>query len=334
MADATRTAAELHDVAVVVIGRNEGERLRRCLVSVADRAGCLVYVDSGSTDGSPAVAAAHGAIVVDLDLTQGFTAARARNAGLACVQQHAPQTAFVQFVDGDCEVEAGWLAAARTHLAEEAALGVVFGRRRERFPDRSPYNRLCDIEWDVPRGEVLYCGGDAMFRKAAIVGVGGYRSDLIAGEEPELCIRLRRAGWRVLSTGEPMTVHDAAMTRFGQWWKRAMRSGYAFAEGAFLHGGGPERHWVAATHRIWAWGVALPGTVAIAAATIGPWALMLLSAYPLQMARLYLKRRSTEPHAHLTSVFHVLGRLPEAVGLLKFHTDRLRSRKSALLEYK
>ena len=64
----------------VVMGRNDGERLKLCIdsLSVAAR---IVYVDSGSTDGSVDWARAHGADVVELDSAVAFTAARARNSG-------------------------------------------------------------------------------------------------------------------------------------------------------------------------------------------------------------------------------------------------------------
>jgi glycosyltransferase involved in cell wall biosynthesis len=67
---------------VVVIGRNEGERLVRCLQSLAQFGAPLVYVDSNSTDGSSEQAQRLGAHAVQLDLTQSFTAARARNLGV------------------------------------------------------------------------------------------------------------------------------------------------------------------------------------------------------------------------------------------------------------
>ena len=192
-------------VGVVAIGRNEGERLRRCLTSVVERAGVVVYVDSGSTDDSVEMARGLGAMVVDLDRTTPFTAARARNAGLATLREAAPGLELVQFVDGDCEVAAGWLELAARQLDAEPQVAVVCGRRRERHPEASIYNRLCDIEWDTPVGYADACGGDALMRVAALAEVGGYDPDLIAGEEPDLCLRLRQRGWKVLRMDAEMT---------------------------------------------------------------------------------------------------------------------------------
>ncbi|WP_225027982.1 glycosyltransferase family 2 protein, partial [Xinfangfangia pollutisoli] len=242
-------------IEAVAIGRNEGARLQACLMSLQAQVGRVIYVDSGSTDGSVALAQALGAEVVALDMTLPFTAARARNAGLARVSGGAE---FVQFVDGDCELQPGWVAAALAAFAAHPAAVVVCGRRRERHPGASLWNRLADREWDTPVGRAKACGGDALMRVAAVRAQGGYREDLIAGEEPELCLRLRGAGGEVWRIDAEMTLHDAAMTRISQWARRTVRAGHAFAEGAALHGAPPERHWVAETRRALLWGAVLP----------------------------------------------------------------------------
>lgn len=324
----------LGDVAVVAIGRNEGERLQRCLQSARADCDWVVYVDSGSSDGSTAMAEAIGAVVVRLDMTLPFTAARARNAGFAEVQARWGGVDLVQFVDGDCELEPNWMRAARSHLIERAAVAAVFGRRRERYPDRSIYNRLCDIEWDVPCGEVSACGGDVMIRRDALAGIGGYKSGMIAGEEPEMCVRLRRNGWKIERLPLPMTIHDAAMTRFGQWWRRTQRSGHAYAEGASLHGKPPDFHCVRETRRNWLWGLVLPFSIIALVLLVSPFAAALLLVYPAQVARLYLKRRRSSNWPLLTSFFNVLGRFPEMAGQAKFVIDRWRGRQSGLIEYK
>lgn len=313
-------------VDAVVIGRNEGARLATCLDSLSGRVRRLVYVDSGSSDGSAALAEARAAEVVGLDMTLPFTAARARNVGLARLAEGTTPD-FVQFVDGDCEVQPGWIDAALQAMQDHPAAVVVCGRRRERFPQASVYNRLCDREWDTPVGQATACGGDALMRYPALVAVGGYDPTLIAGEEPDLCLRLRRAGGEVWRIAAEMTLHDAAILRFGQWWRRSRRAGHAFAEGAFRHGAGPERHWVAETRRALIWGAGLP-LVALLLALIHPAALLLLLALPLQWLRL-MPRMGAE-----AAFFSVLGKLPEAQGALGFHLNRLRGRQRGLIEYK
>jgi len=322
----------MRGLALVAIGRNEGERLRRCLQSVQGRVECLVYVDSGSTDGSVATARALGADVVELDMRQPFTAARARNAGVARVRERLPEVRWIQMVDGDCEVAPGWLATARAALDAEPGLAAVFGRRRERFPEASIYNRLCDIEWSIAPGLVKACGGDVMFRAQALEQVGGYRDDLIAGEEPELCIRLRQRGWSIRCIGAEMTLHDAAMTRFGQWWRRTVRAGYAFAEGARLHGAPPERHWVKPLRSALAWSLGPPLAALAATAAFGPVGLLALLAYPLQVARLALRGEGVA--RGWRALFLVLGKFPEAQGALRYARLALLNRRGGLIEYK
>jgi GT2 family glycosyltransferase len=322
------------DVGVVAIGRNEGVRLRKCLESLAGTAQTLVYVDSGSTDGSVALARSMGVDIVELDMSVAFTAARARNAGFRRLRQLAPDIRYVQFVDADCVVFSGWLPSAVSFLEAHSDVAVVCGRRRERHPQRSIYNRLCDIEWNTPIGESKACGGDALIRTRAVEMVGGYREDLIAGEEPEMCVRLRAAGWRVWRIEEDMTLHDAAMTKFSQWWRRSMRAGHAFAEGAYLHGTPPERHYVREARSALLWGVFLP--VAITATALywhvaAAWFLLL---YPLQALRIAMRTPGGRGDAFLNACSIVLGKFPEAIGNIKFAVRRLRGGQIRLIEYK
>jgi len=324
-------------VGVVAIGRNEGERLRRCLESVRQCAGRVIYVDSGSSDGSVETARALSADVVELDTSIPFTAARARNAGAARLFELAPDVEFVQFVDGDCEVVEGWIEAAVASLDQRPGDAVVCGRRRERHPEASIYNHLCDLEWDTPVGEALYCGGDALMRAEAFRAVEGFDASLIAGEEPELCVRLRNAGWTIRRLDHEMTLHDAGMTRFSQWWKRAKRGGHAFAEGAHLHGRPPQRHWVRERNSGLLWGICLP-TIAVASAplTMGL-SLLPLLAYPALVLKIALWRRRSGDSARTALVyglFCTLAKFAEAAGQIAFWRRRLSGRRATLIEYK
>lgn len=312
-------------IAAVIIGRNEGARFLDCLASLPKALDPVIYVDSGSTDGSVEAARAHGAVVVTLDTSQPFTAARARNAGLA---QLPEDVEFVQLIDGDCALQDGWIDIAAKALSANPKRAVVCGRRQERHPEASVFNQLCDWEWDTPIGPAKACGGDAMMRVEALRAVGGYRADLIAGEEPELCVRLRASGWEIERLDAPMTWHDAAMTRFSQWWRRSQRAGHAFAEGAALHGAPPERHWVRETRRALIWGAALPVLILLSL-WINPLAALLMAlAYPAQALRLGRSMPAKR------AVFTVLGKFPEAQGALGFYLSRMTGRRKGIVEYK
>ncbi|TCM20502.1 GT2 family glycosyltransferase [Novosphingobium sp. PhB165] len=303
---AVRNAA----VGVVVIGRNEGERLPPCLQSARLASDRVVYVDSGSKDGSAALARTYGIEVIELDTSSPFTAARGRNTGFARVRELWPDTEFVQFIDGDCELDSHWIAAGLAGLANDARTAVVFGRRRERYPDQTFFNRVCDIEWDGKPGPTDSCGGDALMRVEAVSAVGGYDPGLIAAEDNDLCHRIRRRGWNIVRLPDEMTLHDAAMTTWWQWWQRNRRSGHAGAEAWYRRGSeDPRMIRYLLSNLLWA----LP-----------PFWLL----WPVLWWRVY--RRSGASYAtHI-----VLGKVPHCFGQLGFCWTTLRARKTQLIEYK
>lgn len=318
----------------VVIGRNEGERLKRCLQSLSKRTPKIVYVNSGSTDGSAQWARDFGVTVLDLDLALPFTAARARNAGFRRLREMAAKISYVQFVDGDCELIESWPDDAISFLEANGEIAAVAGRRRELYPERSVYNWLCDKDWNGPVGEVRSCGGDVMLRASAFESVDGFRDDLIAGEEPELCVRLRAAGWKIWRLETDMTLHDAAMFRFSQWWRRALRGGYAFAQGAYLHGRRPECHRVWEARRAWIWGIWLPLGCLLVGLVVEPWGWSAWLIYPLQVMRQMIRNGGSFGDRTVLALFQVLARFPEGWGQIKFLVDRLLGRQSLLIEYK
>jgi len=325
---------------VVVIGRNEGDRLRRCLASIAGLRH-RVYVDSGSTDDS--VRAARDAGCAVIELSPPYTAARARNAGIAQLKATAPDLDYLQAVDGDCELEPGWPGAGMAALEADAGLGAVFGRRRERFPERSVFNALCDREWDVAVGEAGAFGGDVLFRASALADTTGYPEDMIAGEDPDLSMRLRAAGWRIARIDAPMTRHDAAMLSVGQWWRRTMRGGHAFAELADRHGGSRWPDWRRQCRSILAWGGAFPALL-VASVLVGlvrppllAVAAILAGLWIAQVARIAIKERRNglPPRAALIGAFFLMaGKLPEFQGLARYAVNRRRGRAASLIEYK
>ena len=345
----------MNDIGVIVIGRNEGERLRRCLASVAGRGLPVVYVDSASTDGSASLARAMGVEVVDLDMSLPFSAARARNEGFERLVRIAPGVKFVQFVDGDCEIVDGWLDRARLELGRAPRVAVVCGRRRERFPGASVYNRLADLEWDTPVGEADSCGGDAMMRVDTFRSVNGFDASVVAGEEPELCQRLRAGGWKVLRVGAEMTLHDSAMLSFAQWWKRAVRSGYGAADvaarfgerGLFVNAVRSARRWAVEWQSLLVATLSLAVIACLTRPLGGPWSFAFKAAasgaalvalmLPLQMARVAVRARRRTPDWHTALAYGVLtmiGKWPNYQGQAQYRRDRRAGKNTRMIEYK
>jgi GT2 family glycosyltransferase len=325
-------------VGAVVIGRNEGERLQRCLRSLLGRASPLVYVDSNSTDDSVAFARSLNVEVVELDLSIPFTAARARNEGFARLREVAPAVEFVQFVDGDCEVLAGWVEFARDTLAADPALVAVTGVRRERYPERSVYNELCDVEWRMGSfGETNRFGGDVMIRAAALAAVGGYNPRVIAAEDDEVALRLYQNGGKILRVDRPMTMHDAAIYHLSQWWQRAKRAGHGYAQVSYMHGEPPANKFKTEKQRVLTWGVGVPAALlALAPPSLGT-SLLLASVYPLRALRIAANSRREGLSPRASAVWGLscaFTSFPEAVGMAKFHVDRLLSRAPKIIEYK
>jgi GT2 family glycosyltransferase len=318
---------------VVVIGRNEGKRLIACLTSVRSKTSDIVYVDSGSVDGSASEAERLGALVITLDPAQPFTAARARNEGFAALKKLNRDIRFVQFIDGDCILAPDWLESALAFIRHRNDVAIVCGRRKERYPLASVYNKLADLEWNTAIGEAVACGGDALVRVVAFESVGGFRQQLIAGEEPEMCIRLREIGWKIWRLDAEMTQHDIAMSRFGQWWYRRVRSGYGMAEVYWLHRHAHARIWGRETASAVIWGGVVPLVIALGA-LIHATLLAATLVYPLQIARIASRRGPCSLESWTFALFVMLGKFPEFQGFLKFCWQCWHGRKIGLIEYK
>jgi len=321
----------LTGLGIVVIGRNEGERLKACLGSLPSEVP-VVYVDSGSTDGSPEWAAEQGASVVALDMSKPFSAARGRNEGFARLNQDHPDIEFVHFIDGDCILVADWPAKGLATLGNNAKLAAVAGQRLERFPEQTWFNELCAIEWNTPIGEAKAVGGDAIYRASAFQEVDGFDPMMMAGEEPELCLRLRKAGYTVERIDADMTLHDAGITSFGMWWKRATRSGYASTLGALKHG--REGYRLRDVFRALLWGGALP-LFAVATLLLGWWplTLVLVGLYGLKWARLRRSFSDKTVKAGKLATYTMLTNVAEVRGIIRALIETVQGKRQ-ILEYK
>jgi cellulose synthase/poly-beta-1,6-N-acetylglucosamine synthase-like glycosyltransferase len=335
----TNRSIELPRVAVVVIGRNEGERLRACLSSVLamdyprDLLDIL-YVDSASTDNSVALAQDIG--VRTIVLNGPTTAARARNAGWT--QISAP---FVLFLDGDTLLDSNFV---RNNLDrfDDPSIAGVFGDRREMRTTDSIYNALFDLDWNTQPGFTLYFGGDALVRRDALVDVDGYDEHLIAGEEPEMCRRMRERGYRILHVAEPMTRHDLAMHHFDQYWRRSMRTGHAYAEISAIYRNTPDPLWSPESRRNTArglfWLVAPAGCAVTSVARRSWLPIGLFAAGAVALGARTALRASSKtrsPRLLLAYALHShLQQVPILFGQLSFWLQRRRGRRSGIIEYK
>jgi len=324
-------------IGAVVIGRNEGQRLISCLESLVKHIDRVVYVDSGSTDNSLVESENRNIECLSLDMSISFTAARARNEGANYLIHKYPDLQFIQFIDGDCEIQPDWISKAQDFLENHNQYAVVCGRRRERYPENSVYNQLCDIEWNTPVGEALACGGDALIRIEAFKQVSGYREGLIAGEEPEMCFRLRTAGWKIFRLDDEMTLHDAAMLSIFQWWKRAKRAGYAYANGYYLHGSSIERFKKRELVSIVVWSIFIPFFIAINL-FLSPLLIILVVIYPIQVVRIALKPEQCKIESIklrlLYASSHMLAKFPQFSGVVSFFINKYNGRSGKLIEYK
>lgn len=211
----------------VVIGVNAQATLKRCLTSILT---CdypaelltIIYVDGGSSDNSISIAKSLPGVQT-VSLTPDYPSpGLGRNAGWK--SGTAP---LVQFLDSDTVMDKNWLSISITEMLPDIA--AVAGLRKEMHPEKSVYNWIGSLEWNGKPGDAESFGGDVLIRRQVLEETGGYDEELVGGEDPELSLRIRSAGWRIRQLQIDMTRHDLAMTRFSQYWKRTYRSGYGFA---------------------------------------------------------------------------------------------------------
>lgn len=325
------------DLGIVVIGRNEGERLRRCLESLPRNGTPCVYVDSGSTDGSPELARNMGCTVIELDTALALSAARGRQVGLEHLCARCPGTKYVQFVDGDCVLQPGWIEAAVQFLENNPRTAVVVGILRERFASSSLLVRLVEADWDISEGETDAIYGISMTRVAAIREVGGWRVELIAGEELDLGARLRSRGWKLYRVAADMTLHDIGIRNAGELWRRTVRSGYAYAQLARLHGWSRCPRWLRRAMGNLLYGAIFPILFIALLFIWWPMSAGIVAMYAVLFVRVALwrlRRGDTARFALLYATFMLACKIPAAIGTFKYALDGLLRHRRGLIEYK
>lgn len=326
-------------VGIVVIGRNEGKRLLLSLQSMQESNCPLVYVDSGSSDDSINIATPLADIVHRLDPSRPFSAARARNEGFKKLTNLFPTIKFVQFVDGDCILSNEWLDSAVAAMIQDDNRAAVVGHLHESNPHLSVYNRLCELEWKSPPGNLTNfgaLGGISMMRVDVFKALNGFKENVIAGEDSELGVRLSLAGYHVTKINHDMAIHDANMTSFGQWWQRSVRAGHAIGQRAAINGDTIVKDCVQERKSTLFWGVFLPILALILLVPTRGFSLIIALAYILLGIKVFLYRRSQGESASDATVyarFIVLSKFANGLGLIKFFVNRLKKRYE-IIEYK
>lgn len=323
----------------VVIGRNEGERLKIGLKAIQEISpdSPIVYVDSNSSDDSVTFANSIGVNTIELDMSIPFTAARARNTGFSALQTQYPDIEYVQFLDGDCELLPNWTETAIDYLARHDNIGIVSGRRSERFPDASIYNQLIDIEWDTPPGEILAVLGDMCVKVEAFKHIKGFNETIIAAEDDDFCLRARRAGFLTYRIDAPMSKHDANIMTLSQWYRRSKRGGHGYANIHHLHGKGPEHYFKREIKSVLFWGALIPCSFILFLFIAPVLSLVILFAYIAFVGKTILRRWRLGDSPRTAIAYGLLifsGKISEFMGILQYCKNHLLSRKHQLIEYK
>jgi GT2 family glycosyltransferase len=215
-------------VSIVIPNWNGAEWLPGLLASLqrqTRRPGETIVVDNGSLDGSlELLRAAAGVTVIALDRNTGF--AYAANRGIT-----AASGELVALLNADIVLEPEWLERMQTAIAAPGVASVACKMMSLRHPgeiydagDVLRRDGACeqrgrfesdDGRFDEP-GEVFgACAGAALYRRRAVLEVGGFDRRYFAYlEDVDLALRLRMAGWTCRY--EPVVAHHAGESASSQ----------------------------------------------------------------------------------------------------------------------
>ncbi len=224
-------------ISVIIIGVNVEKHIENCVTSVMktdypnDKIE-IIYVDGGSNDNSVKIAKSF-TYVKTIELNDHHpTPGKGRNNGYK-----AAKSELIQFLDADTVIHPKWFKTAVPYIKNNIA--AVRGKRIEKYPRKNNYHLIGDIEWHISSGQYSDTftegpcrsfGGDVLMLKQILESVDGFDETLIAGEDPDLSYRIRQTGLTIYIINAVMTTHDLNMTSFQQYFKRAYRSGHAYAE--------------------------------------------------------------------------------------------------------
>lgn len=187
----------------------------------------VIVVDNGSDDGSPEMVAAEfgsePVSVIGNRENRGFCAAN--NQGI-----EAARGKYVALLNNDAEAEPGWLRALSRVLDERPQVGMAASkilvyedpRRIDKaghliYPDGQNRGRgmgaLDDGRFDRLEETLWPDGCAAMYRKQMLDEIGGFDEDFFAyGDDAELGLRARLAGWECLYVPDAVVRHHRGAT--------------------------------------------------------------------------------------------------------------------------
>lgn len=197
-------------LSVVLIARNQERTIGLLIESVLRETADLcvremILVDSASSDRTVEIALEYPIAVLGLPDRAWLCPAAGRYAGFA-----STTGSNVLFLDGDMELCERWLSSALDALSKAPFLAAVAGRviDAERGIAELPTDPLRpqmfegEAAWEVP-----HSAGAAVYRRAALEEVGCFNPYLRSDEEPELALRLRDRGFKILALDQPSVVH-------------------------------------------------------------------------------------------------------------------------------
>jgi GT2 family glycosyltransferase len=309
----------VENAGIVVIGQNEGSYLEACFKSIVNSGCPVVYSDSASKDNSIEIAEKFNIEIVQLDAAK-VSAACGRNLGAKYLLDRFPNLKYIQFIDGDTALDERWMANAIKVFYEQPDVALVAGQLDEKNSTKSLYKEMSALEWERAPGETLYSGGNCMIRSDVFVKIGGFNPKIIAGEDPELCYRLRKEGWKIWQINTLMGVHDSKILTFSQFLKRSMRTGYAYQQISCMYCKTDEKLFFKENLSNWFYGGLIPLLTLLLVPIFSFWSLGILLIYPLLIMRIFWrKKKYWKPHlAFFYALTCTAAKFPGVLGACRY----------------
>jgi glycosyltransferase involved in cell wall biosynthesis len=220
------------DLAVVLISKDQEWNIVRLIKSALRWTASfpsreIVLVDSASVDNTVDIASNYPINIIRLQSDQRLTAAAGRYVGYQKTSGD-----LILFLDGDMELCEGWVDRAIAVIQSGPDVAAVTGQVINLPP--STGSRAAPRSEPSYYGnsvtEVSYGGGATMYRRSVLKQVGTFNPYIYSEEEPELCLRIRYAGYRILSLEHPIAYHYSdppdRVSTLVERWRRNLNLGF------------------------------------------------------------------------------------------------------------